>query len=98
MNDAITHFLPVFLDNHPLVALFFVQVEVKVFDEILGEVVTRERDIVIKFAHLEDLMATHARFAAQAFLFLRGRTIPTTFDILEYLETKVVGIERGAGW
>src|SRR6266487_4573283 len=36
-DDAITHLLPVLLNNDPLVALFLIEVEIKFLDEVLGQ-------------------------------------------------------------
>ena len=46
-NDTIAHLFPVLLDNDPFITLFFVEVEIKVFDEVFGQVVTQERNVVV---------------------------------------------------
>src|SRR6266487_454846 len=61
-NDAITYLLPVFLHDDPLIPLLPIKVEVEVLHKVFGQVVTQEGDIVVQFAYLKDLLATHARF------------------------------------
>src|SRR6266702_283703 len=86
-NDAIAHLLPVFLDDYPFIALFLIQIEVEIFNQVFGKVVAQERDIVLHFAYLENLLQS---------LFLFGRVVPALLDILEDLEAYVVRIEVGA--
>src|SRR5579884_3491122 len=81
-DDHITYFTPVLFDDDPLVALFFIEVEVEIFDEIFGQVVAQEGDIILHLAHLEEFLAALAWFAAKPILLLSGGIIPTSLDIL----------------
>ena len=46
-NDTIAYLLPILLDNDPFITLFFVEVEIEVFNEVFGQVVTQERNVVV---------------------------------------------------
>ena len=46
-NDAIAHFLPVLFGDDPFIAVFLEEIEVKVLDEVFGQIVSQERYIVI---------------------------------------------------
>ena len=95
-NYIIAHLLPVFLDDDPLVSLFPVDVEIKVFHQVFGEVVTQEGDVVVKFAYFEDLLTTHAGFASKSLSLLPGGIIPALLDVFKHLEAQVVRVERGS--
>jgi len=97
-DNTIAYLLPVLLDNDPLIPFFAIQVEIKIFNQILSQVVSQERDIVIEFAYLEDLLATFPRLAPQQIPLLLFRIIPAALDIFEDLEADVVRIQRCARW
>ena len=64
VDDRVADLPPVLLDDHPLVALAAVEVQVELVDQVLGQVVAQERDVVLQLADLEDLLAALALGAA----------------------------------
>src|SRR5450759_2213655 len=92
-NDTIAHFFPVLLGDYPFVTVFLEEVEIKVLDEIFGQIVTQESDIVVKFAYFEYLLVAHSWLTPEIFLLLFRWIIPASLNIFEHFEAKVIGIE-----
>src|SRR5947209_3655995 len=92
-NNGIAHLLPVVLNNNPFVALFLVEIKVQVFDEIFGQIVTQERDIILDLTYFEELLAPHTRLASKFLLLFLRRIIPAFLDIFEDLIPDIIRIE-----
>src|SRR2546429_9892789 len=45
--NPITYLFPIFLYDNPFIPFFSIEVEVKFFNKVFGQVITQERDIVI---------------------------------------------------
>src|SRR4051812_22640482 len=92
-QDRVPDDLPVLLDDDPLVAFQAIEVQVKLLDEVAGQVVPQERRVVVELADLEHLGPALAARPPELVALLVGRLIPAALDVLEDLHPDVVRID-----
>src|SRR4051812_39825519 len=72
-NDRVAYDLPILLHDDPAVAFLTVEVEIKIVDELLGEIVPQERDVAFHLADLKHLGSTTVGFSSEPLLFVCWR-------------------------